>query len=261
MRRRFTDTSEGQIHFRSEGSGEPVLLLHQTPRSSDEYLEVIPLIGQEYWAIAMDTIGYGDSYKPNKRCSIEDYAEGVFRFLDALDIHKANIIGHHTGAVIAVELVASHPERFQKLVLSACPYIDEAERKRRAESKMRVDAYELKEDGSHLLDLWQGRMSFYPKSRPDLLIRFMIDALKAGDKVEEGHEACNMYKMETRIPLIKCPTLLTCGTSDPFSYPHMKTLSKVIQGSILKPIEGGTVALVDQMPKVFADVVLNFLRG
>ena len=119
IRRGFADTPEGQIHYATVGQGKPVLLLHQTPRSWDEYRDVLPIIGQKYWAIAMDTVGFGDSYKPEKEGTIETFAEGVVAFLDAMSIPRTSIIGHHTGGVIAVEVAATHPERVEKLVLSS----------------------------------------------------------------------------------------------------------------------------------------------
>ena len=41
MKRGYADTPEGQIHFRTDGAGEPVLLLHQSPRSSRMYVKLI----------------------------------------------------------------------------------------------------------------------------------------------------------------------------------------------------------------------------
>jgi pimeloyl-ACP methyl ester carboxylesterase len=38
MKRAYVDTPEGQIHYRIEGSGEPVLCLHKASLSSDELL-------------------------------------------------------------------------------------------------------------------------------------------------------------------------------------------------------------------------------
>jgi pimeloyl-ACP methyl ester carboxylesterase len=260
MRRVFLDTLEGQIHYRESGSGKPVLLLHQTPRSSDEYLEVLPIIGERYWAIAMDTIGFGDSYKPRKKCGIEDYAEGVITLLNSLKISKASLVGHHTGGVIAIEVAASYPERVDKLILSGVPYIDKEERLKRKGKKV-IDSYELKTDGSHLLDLWRGRQPFYPPNRPDLLMRFIADAIKAGDKAVEGHLAVSNYRMEDKVGLIRCPTLVVCGTEDPFSYPHMNRLAAAIPKSKTLAIEGGTVAMDEQMPERFAEVVLDFLDG
>ena len=78
----------------------------------------------------MDTIGFGDSYRPTEGASIELYARGVIRFLDAMGIERTSLVGHHTGGVIAVEVAASCPERAEKLILSSTPYVDAADRER-----------------------------------------------------------------------------------------------------------------------------------
>jgi pimeloyl-ACP methyl ester carboxylesterase len=260
VRRAFLDTPEGQIHYCVAGRGRPVLLLHQTPRSWDEYRDVIPLLAGERHVVAMDTIGYGDSYKPARTCEIEDYARGAVALLDGLGIASTAVVGHHTGAVIGMELAATHPERVERLVLSASPFVDAAERERRRGRGHAVDQVEPKPDGTHLAELWQGRQRFYPKDRPDLLTRFVRDALKAGEKIVEGHEACSRYRMEDAIGRVRCPTLVTCGTEDPFSFPRAEVIARHIPGSRLAPIAGGTVAVVDEMPEAFARLVLEFLR-
>ena len=258
IHRNFANTPDGQIHYATAGQGKPVLLLHQTPRSWDEYRDVLPIIGSRYQAIAMDTIGFGDSYQPNQEASIEIYAQGVIRLLDAIALERVHLVGHHTGGVIAVEVAASYPDRVYKLILSSTPFVDAADRERR-KSRPPIDEVEFKPDGSHLTELWQRRMPFYPNDRPDILTRFVLDALKVNDRMEEGHRAVNMYKMEDKVHLIKAPTLVVAGTDDPFSYPRMKPLSENIKNSKTAEIKGGMVPMVDQMPEEFARVVLDFL--
>ena len=47
MRRAFFETPDGLMHYRTEGAGEPPLvLLHQTPRSGDEFIEMMPVLGK-----------------------------------------------------------------------------------------------------------------------------------------------------------------------------------------------------------------------
>ena len=258
IRRNFADTPQGQIHYATVGHGRPVLLLHQTPRSWDEYKDVLPIIGEKYWAVAMDTVGFGDSYKPAQKASIELYAAGVISLLDALSIERASLVGHHTGGVIAAEVAASYPERVEKLILSSTPYVDAEDRTRRR-TRPPIDEVEFKADGAHLTELWQRRMPFYPQDRPELLTRFVLDALKVWDRVEEGHRAVNTYKMEDKAHLIKAATLIVAGAEDPFSFPRMGPLSENIKNSRTLAIEGGMVPMVDQLPEEFARAVLDFL--
>jgi pimeloyl-ACP methyl ester carboxylesterase len=259
VHRNFADTPDGQIHYATAGQGKPVLLLHQTPRSWDEYRDVLPIIGTRYRAIAMDTLGFGDSYRPQAPESIEMYAGGVIQLLDALSIERASIVGHHTGGVVAVEVAAAYPQRVEKLILSSTPYVD-AENRELRKTKPPIDEVEPKPDGSHLTELWQRRMPFYPKDRPDLLTRFVRDALRVLDRVEDGHRAVNQYQMETKAPLIQAPTLVLAGTDDPFSYPRMKPLAANINNSRAAEIKGGMVPMVDQMPQAFARMVMEYLE-
>ena len=89
MKRAFLDTAYGQVHYLVAGAGEPVFLLHQTPRSSDQFTEIIPLLTPKKRVIAVDNLGYGDSDKPRQQLSIEDYAAVVLQLMD--DLRSADV--------------------------------------------------------------------------------------------------------------------------------------------------------------------------
>lgn len=260
IERRFVSVPAGTIHCAIAGAGRPVLLLHQTPRSWDEYRDVLPRLGRRYRAIAMDTIGYGDSSKPPLESdSIEAWARVAVSLLDALDIETAAVVGHHTGAAIAIELVAAFPQRFDAAVLSAPPWVDEAFRASHR-GPPRIDNVEHSPDGSHLMALWRGRQPWYPQDDVDLLERFVVDAIRAGPRAAHGHTVVARYEMEKRLPMIRCPVLIVAPTDDPHAYPNRNAIASRIAGSRIVEIEGGLVPLPDQMPERFAQVVDTFLR-
>jgi pimeloyl-ACP methyl ester carboxylesterase len=262
VERSFVRTPSGRIHVAACGAGPPVLLLHQTPRSWDEFRDVLPLLGTRYRAVAMDTVGYGDSDPlPEGEASIESWAKAARELLDALGIARAALVGHHTGAAIAVEIAATYPERVVALVLSASPYVDAARREQaKTETRVVVDDVDPRMDGGHLADLWSMRQAFYPPDRVDLLERFVIDALKAGPRSAEGHRVVDRYETEKRLPRVRCPTLLIAPTADPHAYPHTSKVAAAIPGSVVMEIEGGMVPLPDHMPDEFAAAVLRFLE-
>ena len=258
---RFVDLPAGTIHCAIAGSGRPVLLLHQTPRSWDEYRDVLPLLGKRFQAIAMDTIGFGDSSKPPLgNDSIEHWAQVAMSLADALGIVRLAVVGHHTGAVIATEIAAAFPERIDAAVLSASALVDAGFRARHARPS-RVDNVVRRADGSHLVELWRIRRPLYPEGDIDLLERFVIDALKAGPRAAEGHAVVARYVMEDRLPLIRCPVLIVAPTADPHAYPAARALAERIAGSRYVEVEGGMVPLPDQMPERFAELVTDFLQS
>jgi pimeloyl-ACP methyl ester carboxylesterase len=260
VERRFVTTQQGRIHVAIAGAGFPVLLLHQTPRSWDEYRDVLPLLGRDFRTIAMDTPGFGDSDRPASEPSIETWARTALALLDALEEPRAAIVGHHTGAAIAVEMAASAPARVSAMVLSACPFVDAA-RRAKHEGMRVIDDVETRNDGTHLTELWARRQPFYPAGDTDLLQRFIIDALRSGEMAAEGHRVVNRYRMEDRLGHIRCPTLVIAPTGDPHVHPVAPKVAGAIEGSILRELSGGMVPLPDQMPEAFAGLVRDFLAA
>src|SRR5262249_61640105 len=116
-------------------------------------------------------------------------------------------------------------------------------------------------DGRHLAELWGRRQPFYPKGRHELLERFMVDALKAGPRAAGGHRVVGRYVMETRLPLVRCPTLVIAPTADPHAHPHAPSVAAAIAGSRLVEIKDGTVPLPDHMPQAFAAPIRQFLSS
>lgn len=260
IRRGFAELVDGQLHYAQCGAANahPILLLHQTPRSWAEYRWVLPILGLHYRAIAMDTIGFGDSARPEWPATIERWAAVAAELLDALGIERAHVVGHHTGGVIALELAAAHPRRVSRLVLSSTPLTDEPFRRARAASGSPVDAVVPSEDGAHLAALWRQRQPYYPAGRPELLNAFVLDALRVIDRVEDGHRAVGAYRMEERIGLVSQPTLVIRAAADPFARDHAVPLCARLSNARLVELAGG-VPLPEENPEAFARAVLDFL--
>ena len=261
--RGYAHTTLGQLHYVEHGTGRPVLLLHQTPRSWDEFREVQPLLATSARTIAMDMLGFGLSPTEPKPQTIERMAEGAFALLDALGIGNAVVVGHHTGGAVAIEMAASCPERIDGLVPSSAPLTDATFRSMHANG-VGVDEAVVRADGSHLITLWHQRFPYYPASRPDLLNRFIRDAPAPGVDPAEGHLACARYVMEHRLPLITAPVHLIGATADPFALPDVERLSvRLTAASRVETtlIEGGTVSLMEQKPDEVAEVVRCLLAS
>ncbi len=263
IRRAFADLPHGQVHYAACGDNQApaVLLLHQTPRSWTEYRAVLPLLGERFHAIAMDTAGFGDSAPLPGAPTIERWAQVAVQLLDALGMAQAHVVGHHTGGVIAVELAAVHGNRIRSLVLSSTPFTNVAFRIARAQ-RPPIDAVEFSPDGDHLTALWRKRQAFYPASRPDLLQAFVADALKVQGDVEGGHRAVAAYRMEHRVEsLLRVPTLLIHAPGDPFASPHTAEWRHLLPHAEVAEVPGGMVPLPDQLPEAFAAAVRSFLES
>jgi pimeloyl-ACP methyl ester carboxylesterase len=261
LQRGYCNSTLGQLHFCQAGSGRPLLLLHQTPRSMDEFADVIPGLAERNHVIAMDMVGFGMSPPVEREHSIELMARGALELMDGLGIDRFAVLGHHTGGAVAVELAASQTHRVSHVVLSSAPWTDATFREQHADGPG-VDEAEVHDDGTHLTTLWSLRAPFYPQHRPDILNRFIRDALAPGVDPREGHKACARYEMERRIGLITAPTLLVGAELDPFALPEIPALRRgLISASSVTEviIPGGMIPLMEGHPENVIQAVQAFL--
>ncbi|MDO8491050.1 MAG: alpha/beta hydrolase, partial [Dehalococcoidia bacterium] len=250
MKRAYVDIPEGQIHYQTRGAGEPLLLLHQTPLSSDEYTNLMPLLVGSRTVIAMDTLGYGKSDRPPRRYGMPEYAQSVAGFVKALGLTRVSVFGHHTGASIAVELAAAHPGLVDKLVISGCPSYSPEALAKRLKSPSFVPMKPA-EDGSHVMKVWQDYSAVFRHPSPEDMQLVFESYMIAGTGAEDAHAAVFSYDVAKRLPLISCPTLLISGTKD-FFLDRLEVTARLIPRCRTAIIEGGGPLLTVQMAKEMA---------
>lgn len=258
-RRAFFDSPLGQAHYIEAGSGDgvPAVLLHQTPRSVDEFAEVLPLLAARRRVVALDTPGYGCSDRVSGQPSVADYASVVRSLLDHLGAAQADLVGHHTGAVFAIECAASWPDRVRRLVLSGPMYLDEATR---AEVAPQFQQWAPDPEGRHLMDKWN-RMGAWTPDRA-LLQRLVVDLFRAGERSEQGHFAIGAYRMEDRVSRVTCPALLLYGERDAFAAPdENRRLMRAALPQARELVLDGGVFLPNEAPEAFAAATLEFLES
>ena len=267
IKRAFLDTEDGQILYRIGGEGEPLLLLHMTPRSSDEFREIMPLLAQNRLVIAMDLMGLGDSDKPPRVYSVTDYAKTVIALWNHLGIKKSSILGSLTGGYVAGEVAAAYPEKVEKLILCNVHGFDKEETDKIA--KRYAEGFQIKEDGSHLMARWLARVNYVGTG--ELNHRCALEDLKCfGSPIYTGIAVANYCPIAAaRFRLINCPTLILSGKKglEPLEKAglakakNQNWLSEAIPHSKRVAIEGGTLWMINQKPEKISDIVSNFLKN
>lgn len=108
-----------RVHYLRGGQGAPLLLLHGFTVGSSRltYGPSLKPLSQHFDIIAPDLPGYGLSGAPEPFYTTQDYVRFVVRFLDALDVERAHLIGFSKGGGIALGVGLEHPERLRKLML------------------------------------------------------------------------------------------------------------------------------------------------
>jgi non-heme chloroperoxidase len=105
----ITTTVGTEIYYTEQGSGQPVLLSHGWPLSSDAWQVELKLLADAgYRAIAHDRRGHGRSSKTYTGNDMDTYARDLAELVEALDLHDLVLIGHSTGGGEVVRYAAQH---------------------------------------------------------------------------------------------------------------------------------------------------------
>lgn len=116
--RHYLSVNGRRVHYRRAGNGPPLLMVHQSPRSSAEYEGLMAQWGAFFTCIAPDTPGFGQSAPlamPDP--DIDDYADAVADFARALGLTHTAAYGFHSGGIILVTALKRHPELFSGLAI------------------------------------------------------------------------------------------------------------------------------------------------
>jgi rifampin ADP-ribosylating transferase len=111
------------ISYTSTGlsSPVPILLLHAWAESRRSFDRLVPLLPVTVQAIAIDQRGHGDAEQPPTGYSLENLAEDIEAFMDAIGISSAVLLGSSSGGYVAQQIAISSPNRVAGLVLVGAP--------------------------------------------------------------------------------------------------------------------------------------------
>ncbi|MCR5358060.1 MAG: alpha/beta hydrolase [Lachnospiraceae bacterium] len=108
------------ICYKITGSGDDtVVMLQGWGTDLGVYDSVADSINEKYRFVQFDLPGFGGSDEPKEPWNVDAYADFFIKFMEALDIRKATLIGHSYGGRIIIKLAAreSIPFEIKNLVL------------------------------------------------------------------------------------------------------------------------------------------------
>lgn len=108
----------GKIRYTKQGSGTPVLLLHDLTlgSSSYEYNKLIPTLAKTHEVYTIDYLGYGLSDKPNMTFTNFLYVQMINDFIKNIIGRKTNIIAAGDSFPIAIMICHNDQETVRNLI-------------------------------------------------------------------------------------------------------------------------------------------------
>ncbi len=119
-----------ELHYLEAGKGSMLILLHGLGGNAWEWSSAIASLAEDFYVIALDQIGFGDSEKPFLNYRINTLVDFLHGFYQVLGINKASLIGHALGGWTAAALALKYPELVENLVLVGTNPFNTAQQKR-----------------------------------------------------------------------------------------------------------------------------------
>jgi pimeloyl-ACP methyl ester carboxylesterase len=128
IRSEYIQTARLRIHTLQSGSpsGIPVVFVHGNASSATFWEEVMLALPEQYWAIAPDLRGYGDTEDVliDATRGTADFADDICSLVDALKIERYHVAGHSLGGQVLFTLIPQDAQRIisATLVAPSSPY-------------------------------------------------------------------------------------------------------------------------------------------
>lgn len=244
IRRQYVDGPYGQVHIhvatpKTATSHLPLICLHQSPKSSREFVSFMRLMGDRI-VIAIDSPGHGESDTPAQEsdATIENYARSAWTAVTALGYDNVDILGHHTGAKVACEMAYQHPEKVGGIVMISALVLTPKEREA---FKFDFEPIPLDEDGTRFKHMWAQSIKYRgPGVTLENLAYSMAENLRAGEAYEWGHGAAFNYTDDFAERIKTLPHRVTVLNPNDMLFEYTRRVGPLLQnGDIIDHPEWG----------------------
>ena len=246
------------ICYKITGEGdETVVILQGWGTDLGVYDSVASSINEKYRVVQFDLPGFGGSDEPREAWNVDAFADFFCKFMEALEIRKAILIGHSYGGRVIIKLAAreSLPFEIDRIVL-----IDSAGvlPKRSFSQKMKIRRYKILKKilnlklvyflFPELIDDWRSRQGSADYRNATPMMRNCLVMAVNED-------------LTPLLPKIKQETLLIWGDKDTATpIGDAKIMDEMIPNSGLAVIPGtGHFSFLEQ-PVTFRNIMRSYFQ-
>lgn len=266
----FIEIDEVNVHYRDEGEGFPIVLIHGTAASLHTWDAWTDVLIKTNRVIRMDLPAFGIT-GPNKNAdySIEAYTTFLHSFLEKLKLEKFHLAGNSLGGHIAWNYTADYPSKVEKLILvdasglptnksqpaifkmAKTPILNSLFLYITPRFLIKKNIEEVYEDDSKITD--------------ELINRYHKMALRVGNRKAFIDRAKTDFKLDTQVNLeklksIQTPTLLIWGAKDLWiPLANGIRMNEILVNSKLEVLENSGHVPMEENPRESLKLMNEFL--
>jgi len=267
---KFTEIDGMQVHYRDEGKGFPIVLVHGTASSLHTWNDWTKSLTKNYRVIRMDLPAFGiTGPNANADYSVKSYTNFLHQFLTKLKVDKFHLAGNSLGGNIAWNYAAEYPNKVEKLILVDASGLP-TNKPQPAIFKM------AKTPVLNSLFLYVTPKFFIKKNMSEvyaneskitdkLVTRYHKMALRDGNRQAFIDRAKTDFKLGEKanydkLKSIKTPTLLIWGAKDNWiPLNNGKRMDSIMQNSKLVVLENSGHVPMEENPAESLEILKTFL--
>jgi 3-oxoadipate enol-lactonase len=257
----FIEANGVSLRYAVEGSGRPVVLIHEMGGTMESWGLVAPSLAAQRRVVRYDTRGAGFSEKIRRPLTIDTMTDDLMALLDGLGIsEKVALVGTAVGGAIALHTAFRFPDRVAAVAVTSPATFLPPENK--AATLARVDDFER--NGVRVAFETTANNGYPEELRGD---RSRFEAWRARWLANDPASFAAVYRMLAATDLtpelasITCPVLVTGGDYDRGRPPsRVEPIAKAIPGARFKVLRTGHYAGW-QTPELVATEIGAFLAA
>lgn len=213
----YVDVNGMKMYYEVTGSGEPIVVLHGAYMNIPTMGEIIPRLAETRTVYALEFQGHGRTNDIERPVTYPNLSDDVAKFMDAVGLEKADVLGYSMGAAAGLRLAIDHPDKVDQLVAISVAYSMEG--------------------------MQPEYLAFVPNMAPEMFVGTpMEDAWKQYAPDPEAfrpfvermialeHEPLDW---EAEVAALETPVLLISGDADVSTLEHSVAMFRLLGGGIM----------------------------
>lgn len=247
-----------------DAEGKPVILQHGMTDNSRVWSLTAPYLAKQGYHVYMpDLRGHGYSDKPDDGIyTISDYSQDLNAFMEAMNIEKADLVGHSLGSMTMQMFMLLYPEKCEHVMLVASTPVDEeADSAFASTYEMALDLKDDEHPSDEFIEEWYTNPNpvdeeflSYVKKESQQLPASSWRAISAGISSEV---MTNMYQFIDQ----SIPVMIIHGTADSFFSDDAQTeLQQDLPNAKYVAYDGIGHNVEYEVPERLANEILEFIN-
>lgn len=247
----------GELAYHEYGEGAPLILLHGEYLSHSAWRGQINAFANHFYTITYDQRGHGESTITRGRYHVSQFADDLFRMMDALKLERALLCGHSLGALVAQEAALRQPDRIGAMVLAEGFYSPRATWLDSVGSSLNWAASQMLGHDYLLRRLHTTRGSGYN----DYIAREIARHTADYDNYLNIRQMMLAADYRAQLEHIRPLTFILVGENSGLIHRQARLMNEKIKGSFYGVVLGAGHMPHWDNPALFNGITLEFLQG